>query len=180
MTDRSAAPYVANPYYAAAMAQWHSQASATREAVRTDQFRPRDAEKDKDAETTRDSVPKTPESEPVDREATPAEIEQRLQCLENTFQQQMEALQQCIEELRAQRSGVVCPPRAPVLVPTPIPCDPRKGAQADQPGPGDELADSPGDPSTLDVRQASFQVLMPVENRAASDPPRRLPPISPR
>ena len=180
MTDRSAAPYVANPYYAAAMAQWHSQASTTRDAVRTEEFRPRDAEKDKDAETTREAVPKTCESEAVDRGATPAEIEQRLQCLENAFQQQMEALQQCIEELKTQRAGAVCPPRAPVLVPTPMPCDPRKGARADQLGSGDELADSPADSSTLDIRQASFHVLMPVEDMAASDPPRRLPPISPR
>jgi hypothetical protein len=179
ITDRSAAPYVANPYYAAAMAQWHSQVSATRDAARIDQFRPRDAEQDKDAETTRDAVPKPCEG-PVDRGATPAEIEQRLQCLESALQQQMEALQQCIEELRSQRSRMVCPPRAPVLVPTPAPCDPRKGAQVDQLGPGDGLTVSPMDRSTFDVRQTSFHVLMPVENGAASDPPRRLPPISPR
>ena len=101
MTDRAASPYVANPYYATAYAQQQAQASK----------RSADVAEDDDTSGTRGGTPGSgsvqkdggPESNT--KGALPADLEARIRHLEGCFEQQVKALQACVEELKALRSS---------------------------------------------------------------------------
>jgi hypothetical protein len=112
MTDRAAAPYVGNPYYAAAVAQGQMQRGAA----------PADQEEQREAEP-RDAVP---EEKP--KAACESDLEWRIQCLEGQVQQQVQALQQCVEQLKALRSEGSAYQKSSHLVPPPDP--PCRAAEA--------------------------------------------------
>jgi hypothetical protein len=177
MTDRAAAPYAANPYYAAAMAELQARESA-RDAVKATDDSDRSAKKDAQPEKDRGAEQKSCGGEPGSRGGAPTDVEQRLQSLENAVRLQMETLQDCIEDLKTQRSGAGGYPRAPVIVPVPAPCDAGKGAADVRIHPDRFPPAAPGTAFAPDVRPASYQVLMPVETTAPPDSLRRLPPVT--
>lgn len=177
MTDRAAAPYAANPYYAAALAEMQAR-EAARDASKTTDDADRSAEKDAQTQKDRGAEQKSCGQEPATKGASSADVEQRLECLESSVRQQMEALQECLQELKTQRAGAGGYPHAPVIVPLPPPCDAGKGAADVRIHPDHASPVPPNAVFAPDVRPANYQVLVPVETAATSESLRRLPPVT--
>ncbi len=105
MTDKGAAPYVSNPYYATAVAQSQTR-SASRDATRG--AKPDDDADDKDAKKDDSTTQKDAAKAPCQ-----ADLELRLQRLENCFDQ----LNSCIDELKALRSAESAYQKSSAFVP---------------------------------------------------------------
>jgi hypothetical protein len=93
MTDRAAAPYVGNPYYAAAMAQAQTAAGN------------REAEGPEDDGGKKSAKKKNGGKDAASEGCCPGDLEMRIQRLESSFEMQVQALQRCVEELRALRAA---------------------------------------------------------------------------
>ena len=101
ITDRAASPYVANPYYATAYAQQQAQASTRSADVAEDD----DTKVTKGGPPASGSVQKDGGSQCNTKGALPADLEARVRHLEGCFEQQVKALQACVEELKALQSN---------------------------------------------------------------------------
>lgn len=109
MTDRAAAPYVGNPYYAMAQAQV---AAANREAEGPD-----------DGGSKEPGKKKGGDQGDTARGTCQSDLEMRIQRLEGCFEMQVQALQSCVEELRALRSAESAYQKSSTYVPSPPPCN---------------------------------------------------------
>jgi hypothetical protein len=98
-TDRAAAPYQANPYYAAAAAaQRSAQPTQPRDAT------PNEEGEDRDAEPACDAEPSCAADCSCDACASTSQTERRLRYLEHCITQQTAALQTCVQELKTMRT----------------------------------------------------------------------------
>jgi hypothetical protein len=93
ITDSNPAPYVANPYYAMALAS-QRQAYQNRDAKRDADDEDKDAEQDEEKAAA--ATQKGCSCDGTTKEATYAELENRIKC----FEQQVKALQGCIDDLK--------------------------------------------------------------------------------
>ena len=161
MTDRAAAPYVANPYYAAAVAQQQAVSRAAESSP--DDGMEKGAEKE-------DGIEKDAKQADVCAGMCQSDLECRVRHLEDCLQTQMQVLQGCIEELKALQSAGSAYQKSSNCVPPPTATD----AEARS----DVHIRSPRSlPVVFDEEAArtSYEVHVPANTAPLSNQPRRLP-----
>ncbi len=157
MTDRAAAPYVGNPYYASAMAQSQSRA-ASRGAQPNEEDGSKKSAKKKDR-----GAKKQAEKGDTAKGACQADLELRLQRLEGCFEMQVQTLQSCVEELRALRSAESAYQKSSTHLPQPQP-RPGNGAEARSDVPARSLRSFPPTGQVVsgeEAAQANYEVHVP-------------------
>ncbi len=170
MTDRAAAPYVGNPYYAAAMAQSQSRA-AYRDAE--------PPEKPRDAKENRGAVQKEGCAlDDTTKGACQSDLESRIQRLEGCFEMQVQALRECVEELKALRATEAAYRIEPAYPPPPVPyhaAEARSDVRIRSPHP---LPPTAQDTFGQEVAQMNYEVRVPAKAAPQSLLLRRLPPAT--